>query len=113
MDCQIQGNGNPRDCSVSNELSVAEKCSCAMVISMEESQGLLFQDKEDGVNQFEVFGQVVHLQMLVDIHYVLLRVTYIVESDQRFGPATLVTADGIENPTIDQSGQKLLNEESQ
>jgi hypothetical protein len=52
---------------MSNELGIAEKCSRAMMVSMEEGQGLLFQDKEDGVDQFEVFGQVVHLHKSVKL----------------------------------------------
>lgn len=47
---------------MSDKLSVAEKSGRTMVVGVEESQRLLLQDKEDGVNQFEVFRQVVHLR---------------------------------------------------
>lgn len=39
--------------------------------------------------------------------------TYIVERNKRLGPAALVVADGVEDAVTDQSGQQLLNEESQ
>jgi hypothetical protein len=32
-----------------------------VVVGVQEGQGLLLEDKEDGVNQFEVLGQVVQL----------------------------------------------------
>jgi hypothetical protein len=32
-----------------------------MVIGVEEGQGLLLEDEEDGIDEFEVFGQVIHL----------------------------------------------------
>lgn len=64
MNAQVQRYGHPRDCSVTDELCIAEKSGCAMVIGMEEGQRLLFEDEEDGIDQFEVFGQVVHLEDL-------------------------------------------------
>ena len=32
-----------------------------MVVGVEEGERLLFEDEEDGVDQFEVFGEVVQL----------------------------------------------------
>ena len=33
-----------------------------MVIGMEESEWLLLEDEKDSIDEFEVFGQVVHLR---------------------------------------------------
>jgi hypothetical protein len=47
-----------------NELGVAEKCGGAVVVSVKEGKGLLLEDKEDGVDKFEVLGEVVQLRKL-------------------------------------------------
>lgn len=39
--------------------------------------------------------------------------THVVENNHRLSPATIVVADGKEDTLADNSGQKLLNEESQ
>lgn len=59
MNGQVESNWNPRDCCVTNELSVAEECSRAMVVGMEECQWLLLEYEEHSVDELEVFGQVV------------------------------------------------------
>ena len=46
---------------MANELGVAEQGGRAVVVGMEECERLLFEDEEDGVDQFEVFGEVVEL----------------------------------------------------
>lgn len=44
-----------------------------MVVGVEESQGLLLQDKEDGVEEFEVLVKVVELvQLLVVGNYLYI-----------------------------------------
>jgi hypothetical protein len=47
---------------MSNKLSVAEKCGRTMVVGVEEGKWLLLQDKEEGIDEFEVFGEIVQLQ---------------------------------------------------
>ena len=37
-----------------------------MVVGVEEGQRFLFQDQEDGVNEFEVFGKIVHLHIIIN-----------------------------------------------
>ena len=36
-----------------------------MMVGVQESQGFLLQDKEDGVDQLNVFGQVIQLKRLL------------------------------------------------
>lgn len=83
-----------------------------MVVSVKESKRLLFQDKENGIDQFEVFGKVIHLPLLVESFQDLV-CTHVVENDQLVCPSSFIRADGIEHPTTSQSGHKLLNEERQ
>ena len=61
---QVQCNWNPRDCSISNKLCVAKKSCRTVVVGVEKGKGLLLKDKENSVNQLEVFGQVIHLHEL-------------------------------------------------
>lgn len=46
-------------------------------------------------------------------HRLLREFTYVVENDHGLSPATVVVADGEEDTLADNSGQDLLNEESQ
>ena len=62
MYSQIECDWNPGHGSETNELSVSEQSGCPVVIGMEESQRLLLEDKEDGVEEFEEFSQVVQLR---------------------------------------------------
>lgn len=61
MDKQVDGNRNPLYSGQTNQLSVAKEGRGTMVVSVEEGQGLLFEEEENGVNQFEVLGQIVEL----------------------------------------------------
>ena len=61
MDGQVEGDDNPGDGGVAEELGVAEKRGGTVVVCVQESERLLLEDKEDGVDQFEVLGQVVQL----------------------------------------------------
>ena len=61
VDGEVEGDDNPGDGGVAEELGVAEKSGGTVVVGVQEGQGLLLEDKEDGVNQFEVLGQVVQL----------------------------------------------------
>ena len=58
---EVQGDGDPGDGGVANELGVAEKCGSAMVVGVEEGQRLFLEEEEDGVDELEVFGKVVEL----------------------------------------------------
>jgi hypothetical protein len=49
--------------SQSNQLSVAKQGSSTVVVGVEEGQGLLLEDKEDGVQELDVFVDVVQLCM--------------------------------------------------
>ena len=58
---QVEGDGDPGDGCVAEELGVAEESGCTVVVGVEEGERLLFQEEEDGVEELEVFGQVVEL----------------------------------------------------
>lgn len=97
---------------MSDELSIAKQSSGSVVVGVEECQGFLLENEEDGVNEFEVLGQVVHLPGLVLRCYSRLWFdTHIIQCDKRLGPATVVAADCVEHASVDQSGQQLLNKE--
>ena len=61
VDGEVEGDDNPGDGGVAEELGVAEKSGGTVVVGVEEGQGLLLEDEEDGVNQLEVLGEVVEL----------------------------------------------------
>jgi hypothetical protein len=77
VDHQVESDRDPRDGGKADELGVAEESSRAVVVAVEEgwselalalegkvrspTQWLLLQDQEDGINQFEVLGEVVEL----------------------------------------------------
>jgi len=79
---------------------------------MEEGQWLLLENEEDGVNELEVLGEIIHLRASVPWSWPQRKDTHVVEGDQRLGPAALIAANGAKNTSIDQGRQKLLNEES-
>lgn len=77
---EVESNWDPRHRSQSNKLSVTQESSGTVVIAMKESfernisiytrdgsqrrlrtQWLFLQDEEDGINQFEVFCEVIEL----------------------------------------------------
>lgn len=58
---QVDGNRNPLHSSQTNKLGIAEKSRGAVVVGVKEGQGLLLEEEEHRVDQFEVFGQVVKL----------------------------------------------------
>ena len=67
VDQQVDGDGHPLHGSHTDKLRVAEKSSGTVVVGVEEGQWLLLEDKEDGVNELDVFVQVVELRALVNI----------------------------------------------
>lgn len=58
---KVDSDGDPLHRSQSNKLSVAQKGGSSVVVGVEEGQRLLLEEQEDGVDQFEVLGQVVEL----------------------------------------------------
>jgi hypothetical protein len=58
---QVQRDDDPRHRCRANELSVAEESRRAMVVAVEECQGLLLEEEEAGIQKFEVLGEVVQL----------------------------------------------------
>ena len=67
MDEEVEGDGHPGDGGDTDELGVAEEGRGAMVVCMEEGEGLLFEDKEDGVEEFDEFGEVIELPETVNV----------------------------------------------
>jgi hypothetical protein len=47
---------------VAEELGVAEEGGGAVVVGVQEGEGLLLEEEEAGVEEFEVFGEVVELE---------------------------------------------------
>jgi len=79
MDTKVQGDGHPGDSSMTDELGIAEKSGCAMVISMQEgweqsvtegarrvvfllTQWLFLQEEEAGIDQLQKLGEIIELQ---------------------------------------------------
>lgn len=70
VDEQVDGDGHPLHGSHTDELGVAQKSGGTVVVGVEEGQWLLLEDKEDGVNELDVFVQVVELRAaLVNISW--------------------------------------------
>lgn len=61
VDGEVEGDDDPRDGGVAEQLSVAEQGGGAVVVGVQEGERLLLEDEEDGVDQLEVLGQVVEL----------------------------------------------------
>lgn len=65
MDHQVESNGHPGDGGETNELGVAEKSGGTVVVGVEEGQGLLLEEEEDCVDEFDILGEIVELLLLV------------------------------------------------
>ena len=50
VDGEVEGDGDPGDGGVAEELGEAEEGGGAVVVGMEEGEGFLFQEEEDGVD---------------------------------------------------------------
>lgn len=61
VDQQVDSDGDPLHRSQTNELGVAKEGGGAVVVGVEEGQGLLLEDQEDGVQEFNVFVDIVEL----------------------------------------------------
>lgn len=86
-----------------------------MLSKGKHTKGLLLERQEDGIEKFEVLGEIVEL-----VHRLAGRswsdgtgTTHIVQDNQRLGPATIDVADGMEDTAANNRGNQLLNEESQ
>lgn len=58
---EVDINDNPLNRSQANKLGIAEKRGGTVVVGMKEGKRLLLEEQEDGVNEFEVLGQIVEL----------------------------------------------------
>ena len=86
VDGKVEGDDNPGDGGVAEELGVAKKSGGTVVVGVEEGQGLLLEDEEDGVNQLEVLGEVVELESIVS-SVVLGSLTIVSNSRSKAGRA--------------------------
>lgn len=62
---QVDGDGHPLHGSHTDKLGVAQESGGTVVVGVEEGQGLLLEDQEDGINELDVFVQVVELRAFV------------------------------------------------
>ena len=83
------------------------------MVCVEEGEGLLLEDEENGVNQFEVLGQIIHLHRLARNMETSRGNPYIVQHHQLPGPTSIIVTNGIENTVSNKSGEELFNEEGQ
>lgn len=58
---EVDINDNPLNRSQANKLGIAEKRGGTVVVGMKEGKRLLLEEQEDGVDEFEVLGQIVEL----------------------------------------------------
>ena len=58
---QIDVNDDPLHRSQTDQLGVAEQGGGTVVVGVQESQGLLLEEEEHGIDELDVFGQVVEL----------------------------------------------------
>lgn len=65
MDKQVDGDRHPLHGSHTDKLSVAEEGGGTVVVGVEEGQWLLLEDKEDSINELDVFVDVVELIKVV------------------------------------------------
>lgn len=61
VDQQVDGDGHPLHGSHTDKLSVAEQGGSTVVVGVKEGQWLLLKDQEDGINELDVFVDVVEL----------------------------------------------------
>jgi hypothetical protein len=62
VDHEVERDNNPRDRGRSDQLSVAEESGGAVVVAVEEGEGLLLEEEEAGIQKLEVLGEVVELE---------------------------------------------------
>lgn len=91
VDKQVQGNWNPRDRSVTNELSVAKKGSSSVVIRVQKGQWLSSQKQKDGIDKFNVLGNVVE-----------------VVDEKNFLSPSLIRADCVKDSVVEKHRENLF-----
>lgn len=62
MHGEVEDDGHPGDGGVAEELGVAEQGGGAVMVGVEEGEGLLLEEEEAGVEELEVLGEVVELE---------------------------------------------------
>ncbi|GAV30195.1 hypothetical protein PMKS-003704 [Pichia membranifaciens] len=92
VDGQVQGDDDPLDGRVADDLRVAQQRGCPVVVGVEEEQLLSSEDQERRVEQLEELSQVVE----------------VVETDQLLGER-LAGADGVEEPVVVPDREHLLD----
>lgn len=65
VDQQVDSDRHPLYGRHTNKLGVAEKGGSTVVVSVKEGQWLLLEDQEDGINELDVFVDVVKLVKVV------------------------------------------------
>jgi hypothetical protein len=118
VDEQVDGDRHPLHGSHPDKLGVAKESGSTVVVGVEEGQWLLLEDKEDRVNELDIFVQVVELNAILLVSPIPNPTlgplaTYVVQNDQRLSPTTALVTDGVEDTVSRESGQELLNEQSQ
>jgi hypothetical protein len=114
MDGQVEDDWDPGDGGMAEELSVAQKGSGAVVVGVQECERLLLEEEEDGVEEFEVLGQVVELWSMSAIDVMCKTVqTYVVQDNKRRRPSTIVVANGVEHASPHQRWNQLLQKQQQ
>ena len=58
---QVESDGDPGDGGVAEQLGEAEESCGAVMVGVQEGERLFLQEEEDGVQELEVFGEVVEL----------------------------------------------------
>ena len=64
MNQQVNGDRHPLHRSQTNQLGVAKKGGGTVVVGVKEGQRLLLEDQENGVQQFDIFVDVVELSRI-------------------------------------------------
>ena len=96
VDGQVQGDDDPLDGGVADDLGVAQQGGGAVVVGVEEEQLLSSEDQEGGVEQLEELGQVVE----------------VVETHQPLGEG-VAGAHGVEQAVVVPDGEDLLDHQEE
>lgn len=62
MDREVQRDGDPGNSGRADELRIAEQRRRAMVVRVQEGKGLLLEHEESGVDELDVFDEIVQLR---------------------------------------------------
>lgn len=57
--CEVEGDRHPRNASLAIQLSVTKQSGGGVVENVQESKGLLLQPKEHGIDELDVFEEIV------------------------------------------------------